>query len=86
MAGQFNSLIFYIMINQETQRFNNPDMFLTPLIHISNFLLEFARRRKPSGLKKERKRGKLPNQNRHDRNAAIAVGTWKHKGPRSRKK
>lgn len=41
------------------------------------FDLEFARKKKPSGVKNERKKGKLPNQIRHDLNAAIAVGTWK---------
>lgn len=38
---------------------------------------EFAHKKKPSGLKKERRKGKLPNEIRHDQNAAIAVGTWK---------
>ena len=41
------------------------------------FHMEFARKKKPSGKKDERRRGKLPNQIRHDQNAAIAVGTWK---------
>ncbi|HCM82482.1 MAG: hypothetical protein UV63_C0019G0004 [Microgenomates group bacterium GW2011_GWC1_43_11] len=42
--------------------------------------LEFAHKKKPSGLKKERRKGKLPNEIRHDQNAAIAVGTWKKRG------
>ena len=42
--------------------------------------LELARKRKPSGRKQERRTCKLPNQIRHDQNAAIAVGTWKKRG------
>lgn len=42
--------------------------------------LEFARKKKPSGLKKERRKEKLPNEVRHDQNAAISVGTWKKRG------
>lgn len=38
---------------------------------------EFARKKKPTGRKEERRKVKLPNQIRHDQNAAIAVGTWK---------
>jgi hypothetical protein len=41
---------------------------------------EFSRKKKPSGLKKERRKGKLPNEIRHDQNAAIAIGTWKKRG------
>jgi hypothetical protein len=74
------------MIYQETQQFNRLDIFLTPLAYISHFLLEFARKKKPSGLKKEKQKGKLPNQIRHDLNAAIAVGTWTNKGVRSQNK
>ena len=37
----------------------------------------FARIKKPSGRKNENRTVKLPNQTRHDENAAIAVGTWK---------
>jgi len=46
------------------------------------FDLELARKKKPSGRKDERKRGKLPNQMRHDQNASIAVGTWGKKRER----
>ena len=41
------------------------------------FHLDFARKKKPSGRKNENRFEKLPNQIRHDQNAAIAVGTWK---------
>lgn len=70
------------MIYQESQRFN-PFISVLSLFHISNCLLVFARKRKPTGLKKERQRGKLPNQIRHDLNASIAVGTWTNKGIRN---
>ena len=39
--------------------------------------VKFARKKKPSGRKNETRKEKLPNQVRHDKNAAIAVGTWK---------
>lgn len=42
--------------------------------------IDFARKIKPTGRKEERRKGKLPNQIRHDQNAAIAVGTWKKRG------
>jgi len=42
--------------------------------------LDFSRTKKPSGLKKEKRKGKLPNEIRHDLNAAVAIGTWKKKG------
>ena len=38
---------------------------------------DFSKRRRRTGRKEERRKGKLPNQIRHDENAAIAVGTWK---------
>jgi hypothetical protein len=44
------------------------------------FSMEFTHKRNPSGTKKERRKGKLPNEIRHDQNAAISVGTWKNKG------
>lgn len=64
------------MIYQENPQFNR---FNTSSImfYFSNILLEFARKKKPSGLKNEKRKGKLPNQIRHDQNAGIAVGTWK---------
>ena len=74
------------MIYQESRRFNRLNIFSTPLIHISYFLLEFARKKKPSGLKKEKQKGKLPNQIRHDQNAAISIGTWTNKGRGSKNK
>lgn len=42
--------------------------------------IEFARKKKPSGIKNDRRTSKLPNHIRHDQNAAIAVGTWKKRG------
>ncbi len=75
---------FINMIYQESPRFNR---FNTSSImfYFSNILLEFARKKKPSGLKKEKQKGKLPNQIRHDENAAIAVGTWKKRNKRKKK-
>lgn len=46
---------------------------------LSYFSVDFARDKKPSGRKDERRKGKLPNQIRHDENSAIAVGTWRKK-------
>ena len=72
------------MIYQENlrpYRFDMRSMFF----YFSNILLEFARKKKPSGLKKERRKTKLPNQIRHDQNAAIAIGTWKKNNKRKKK-
>jgi len=46
----------------------------------SQLISEFTKRKKPSGKKQERRQEKLPNQIRHDNNAAIATGTWKNRG------
>lgn len=72
------------MIYQESPRFNRFDTS-SIMSYFSNILLEFARKKKPSGLKKEKQKGKLPNQIRHDENAAIAVGTWKKRNKRKKK-
>lgn len=47
--------------------------------------VEFARKKKPSGRKDAERKGKLPNQIRHDQNAAISVGTWKKRKDRQDK-
>ena len=51
-------------------------------LHFS--MLEFSRKKKPSGRKNENKERKLPNHIRHDENAAIAVGTWKKRNNRKK--
>lgn len=75
---------FINMIYQESPRFNRFDTS-SIMFYFSNILLEFARKKKLSGLKKEKQKGKLPNQIRHDENAAIAVGTWKKRNKRKKK-
>lgn len=72
------------MIYQENLQFNRLNIY-SMLFYFSNILLEFARKKKPSGLKKEKQKGKLPNQIRHDQNAAIAVGTWKKRNKKKKK-
>jgi len=47
--------------------------------------IKFARKKKPSGRKGERRKEKLPNQVRHDRNAAIAVGTWRKRNKKKKR-
>lgn len=73
------------MIYQENPQFNRLNIH-SMFFYFSNILLEFARKKKPSGLKSEKKRGKLPNQIRHDQNAGIAVGTWKKRNKSKKKK
>lgn len=72
------------MIYQESPRLNGFNTFPI-MFYYSNVLLEFARKKKPSGLKQEKRRGKLPNQIRHDQNSGIAVGTWKKSNKRKNK-
>jgi hypothetical protein len=63
---------------QETTRQIHRESFAINLFNTSQFIpLEFARKKKPTGRKSERRKEKLPNQIRHDQNTAIAVGTWK---------
>lgn len=57
-----------------------------PEMQFKTEFLDFSRRKKPSGKKGERRKNKLPNQIRHDQNAAIAVGTWKQRGTTNRNK
>lgn len=49
-------------------------------------VLDYARKKKPSGRKQEKRKGKLPNHIRHDENAAIAVGTWKKRSKKQTEK
>ncbi len=70
----FETHAFY----QETPNLNPNQTFAINLFDMSRFLqLEFARKKKPTGRKTERRTVKLPNQIRHEQNVAIAVGTWR---------
>lgn len=72
--ASFETHAFY----QETPNLGHNQSFAINLLDMSRFLqLEFARKKKPTGRKTERRKVKLPNQIRHEQNAAISVGTWK---------
>jgi len=63
----------YLERNIFSEEPNNYLTIYSGLFFISKISpIEFARKKKPSGGKKERRKGtKLPNHERHDQNAAI---------------